>query len=429
MNDKKCKYCAMMIPKEAKICPHCRKKLVILTLPVKIILVILLIPLTLWLYADFRAYFGVTSPSSVKDATYPDAAKLGAHKGYSFNGYTLNKREQTVLEALLIDDLIGYVDGKESHEDMTPIWQHEISTIVAANVNADKLQRDYEKNEVAGDQKYRGKKLLVSGIIKSIDRSAGENYFLSLAGGSNMFISPKAKMADGFKNYLAGLEKGQTVNLLCQGDGMLIGSAMLNKCIPRDIFIENVVNNWVANNITKQFSEGKKVIQQIVIASITLASLLPESSDCFKNDNDKQDKCMSEIENSLKDKKMFESKRNLVTEKLKLDFNKIFDKKAASNIAGTWEGSLDGDGEMVIKQLPTGFDVTLSVSSSSGCSGSIEGSGSLSGDTLTLTKKEDNNVCTITIKFDGHEAKINEDNCSPYHGVACGFSGTLKKVN
>lgn len=25
MTDKKCKYCAMMIPHEAKICPHCRK--------------------------------------------------------------------------------------------------------------------------------------------------------------------------------------------------------------------------------------------------------------------------------------------------------------------------------------------------------------------------------------------------------------------
>lgn len=429
MADKKCKYCAMMIPKEAKICPHCRKKLGLLTLPVKIILVILLIPLALWLYADFRAYFGVTSPSSVKDGISQDATKVGVNTGYSFNGYTLNKREQTVLEAFLIDDLIGYVDGRESLKEMTPIWQHEISTIVAANVNADKLQRDYEKNEVAGDQKYRGKKLLVSGIIKSIDRSAGENYFLSLAGGSNMFISPKAKMADGFKNYLAGLEKGQTVHLLCQGDGMLIGSAMLNKCIPRDIFIENVVNTWVANNITKQFSEGKKFIQQLVIVSITSASLLSESSDCFGNDNDKQSKCMSEIENSLKDEKIFKPKRNLVAEKLKLDFKKIFDKTAASNIAGKWKGSLEGAGEMVIKPLPTGFDVTLSVSSSSGCNGSIEGSGSLSGDTLTLTKKEDSNVCTITIKFDGDEAKIDEDNCSFYHGAACGFGGTLKKVN
>jgi len=26
-DEKKCKYCAMMIPKEAKICPHCRKNI------------------------------------------------------------------------------------------------------------------------------------------------------------------------------------------------------------------------------------------------------------------------------------------------------------------------------------------------------------------------------------------------------------------
>jgi hypothetical protein len=26
MEEKKCKFCAMMIPKDAKICPHCRKK-------------------------------------------------------------------------------------------------------------------------------------------------------------------------------------------------------------------------------------------------------------------------------------------------------------------------------------------------------------------------------------------------------------------
>jgi hypothetical protein len=37
MAEKKCKHCAMMIPKDAKICPHCRKKLG-WTLPAKIVL-------------------------------------------------------------------------------------------------------------------------------------------------------------------------------------------------------------------------------------------------------------------------------------------------------------------------------------------------------------------------------------------------------
>jgi hypothetical protein len=40
MSEKKCRYCAMMIPKEAKICPHCRKRQG-LSWPVKILLTLI----------------------------------------------------------------------------------------------------------------------------------------------------------------------------------------------------------------------------------------------------------------------------------------------------------------------------------------------------------------------------------------------------
>lgn len=99
-----------------------------------------------------------------------------------------------------------------------------------------------------------------------------------------------------------------------------------------------------------------------------------------------------------------------------------------SNIAGTWDGQLEGDGGMEIKLAPAGYDIALNVSDSSGCSGSIEGSGTLSGNTMVLSKKEDDQMCAITIRFSGDTAELNEDNCSGYHGAACGFSGTLKKV-
>lgn len=97
-------------------------------------------------------------------------------------------------------------------------------------------------------------------------------------------------------------------------------------------------------------------------------------------------------------------------------------------IAGVWQGALEGDGGMEIKVAPTGFDVAVNVSDASGCAGSVEGHGTLSGNLLTLVKKEEDQVCTITAKFSGDTAVLNEDNCSGYHGVACGFSGTLKKV-
>ncbi len=97
------------------------------------------------------------------------------------------------------------------------------------------------------------------------------------------------------------------------------------------------------------------------------------------------------------------------------------------SITGVWRGTLEGDGEMEIKATPIGFDVTLSVSTS-GCAGSIDGTGSLSGKTLTLTKKDDDQICTITVKFVDDTATVDENNCSYYHGAACGFSGTLKKT-
>lgn len=97
-------------------------------------------------------------------------------------------------------------------------------------------------------------------------------------------------------------------------------------------------------------------------------------------------------------------------------------------IAGVWQGALEGDGGMEIKVAPTGFEVAVNVSDASGCSGSIDGLGTLSGSTLTLSKKEEDQVCTITARFSGETAELSEDNCSGYHGAACGFSGTLKKV-
>lgn len=99
-----------------------------------------------------------------------------------------------------------------------------------------------------------------------------------------------------------------------------------------------------------------------------------------------------------------------------------------TTIVGNWKGQLEGDGEMRIKPTPTGYDASLGVSSP-GCSGSIEGSGSLSGGTLTLTKKENDQTCTITVKFTGNTAEVDENNCSFYHGAACSFYGTLKKVD
>lgn len=99
-----------------------------------------------------------------------------------------------------------------------------------------------------------------------------------------------------------------------------------------------------------------------------------------------------------------------------------------ANISGIWRGSLVGDGQMEVTSALHGFDIALNVSSQSGCSGEITGTGQLSGNMLTLTKKENDQICTVNIRFAGDTASIDENNCSYYHGVACSFDGTLKKM-
>ena len=101
---------------------------------------------------------------------------------------------------------------------------------------------------------------------------------------------------------------------------------------------------------------------------------------------------------------------------------------STTDITGIWKGPLEGEGEMEIKKSSTGYEVALGVSTE-GCAGSIDGPATLSGNELKLIKTEDDQTCTITAKLNGSSAEISEDGCSYYHGMACGFSGSLNKVN
>jgi hypothetical protein len=108
--------------------------------------------------------------------------------------------------------------------------------------------------------------------------------------------------------------------------------------------------------------------------------------------------------------------------------NEPFSATTGLGIIGRWSGSLEGDGKMELDPAPASFKIILRVSGPSGCIGFFESTGPLSGDTITLTKEKEGRVCTIAIKFKAWDiAEVSENNCSEYHGTACGFRGTLKR--
>jgi hypothetical protein len=219
---------------------------------------------------------------------------------------TLTGKESAVVRHMIADDLSIWSRGGES-----------MFKPAGVAVTADHLQRDYEKNEVAGDIAYRRKLILVSGTVRSIDRSIGANYFVMLKGGSNSIMTPRAGMERGFETYLANLDKGQKVTLACQGGGMLMGSAVLAKCRPEASWIEDETTRTM-NALPARLAEKESEVPMAILYIVLMASLLPDTSACFSVDPSLHSQCAKDAVRLQKQiKNLSEKRKDLVIETAK----------------------------------------------------------------------------------------------------------------
>lgn len=95
------------------------------------------------------------------------------------------------------------------------------------SVEAEKLSADYKANEVAADNKYKGKRLLVTGTVESINKDFKDEVWVGLAT-DNQFMPIHA---EGFApQQVSGLKKGSVIKIPCTGAGMIVGSPFLKDC-------------------------------------------------------------------------------------------------------------------------------------------------------------------------------------------------------
>lgn len=89
------------------------------------------------------------------------------------------------------------------------------------SITALALANAYEDNEVAADQKYNGKTLLVTGKIGSIDTIL-DHTSVTLKGKDLSIVSVQCFVGDSQKNAVAALHKGQTITVqgTCDGKGL-----------------------------------------------------------------------------------------------------------------------------------------------------------------------------------------------------------------
>lgn len=172
--DKKCQYCAMMIPQDAKICPHCRKRQG-WTWPAKIFLGLIVLGM------------------------------IGSLMGRNVNVTPKNTPTSHTDETL--------------HDDFNP---------PQGSISAKNLYDVYEANEVAADEKYKGKRFVVYGKIKGIEKNIADQPYISLDAGMLSFINcrfPKDQI-----NQLVLLQKGKMIAIEGTCSGKTVTAINLHDC-------------------------------------------------------------------------------------------------------------------------------------------------------------------------------------------------------
>lgn len=91
------------------------------------------------------------------------------------------------------------------------------------------LWDDYHANEVAADQKYKGRTLIVSGRVDSIDKNFLDELVVRLRS-SNPYMTTMAELDKEQEDVAARLRKGAEIDMRCTGGGMVVGSPVLRKC-------------------------------------------------------------------------------------------------------------------------------------------------------------------------------------------------------
>lgn len=100
------------------------------------------------------------------------------------------------------------------------------------SVDAETLVNDYKANEVAADQKYKGKVIEISGTVDTIGKDIMDTIYVTLRVGDPDFpsiTSPQLFFSNEHENEAAALVKGEPLRAKCRCDGKFM-NILLKGC-------------------------------------------------------------------------------------------------------------------------------------------------------------------------------------------------------
>jgi hypothetical protein len=220
--------------------------------------------------------------------------------------YTLSENQSILLSNIIVNEFNAAMRGDK--------------TLISFNIiptNPINVAYDYQRNEVLGDEKYYKKSIYLAATVQKINSGLGNEPYLVLVGG-NGFNNPIAKFDNKSveRSEISSLRPYQSIQLVCTGGGVLIGSPLFTHC--------QFASNYLGQQITAirdevyRFLSGKKVTSQselvgayLAVAVIGVSNYLPDNSACYKKGESSQCakiilKMKKELDSDESHKKVYE---------------------------------------------------------------------------------------------------------------------------
>ena len=128
--------------------------------------------------------------------------------------------------------LLPQAHPSEPAAALAPPAARAVAASRALEISATDLGIAYSRDAADADRAYRDRSLMVTGIVRSVDRNYEGDMVVRLGTG-DAFDTVNATLATRNDPALGGLAKGRVASLLCVGRGALMGAPLLGACFLR----------------------------------------------------------------------------------------------------------------------------------------------------------------------------------------------------
>ncbi len=155
---------------------------------------------------------------------------------------------------------------------------------VVEAVKSVEAAKAYDENEIAGDNRFKGKRVLVTGRIQEIAKNVFGQASLHLAGGKPLH-EVHAGLNKSEMDQAAKLKKGDIVGVICTGAGKVLLSAVFKDCVLLDGQL--AAKKPITDAEVEKFLSGQAQMPMAsaegIVFIYNIGTDLPSDSPCFRD--------------------------------------------------------------------------------------------------------------------------------------------------